>query len=112
METSVRPTAAHSAKPVTAHSEGCDLPNYEAIGVPTTVAAALAAMRFRDRSTDQICTIPDKDWTKFLAWAEGRQVALTIAGLWDDGFPARERALLGQSSEAFRARMVRIREAL
>ncbi len=112
METSVGRTAAHSAKPATPRSEGCDLPDYEAIGVPTTVAAALAAMRFCDRSTDQVRTIPDKDWPKFLAWAEARQVALTIAGLWDDGFPARERALLDRTGEAFRARMLRIREAL
>jgi MFS family permease len=112
METSVGSPAAHSAKPVTPQAEGGDLGDFDQRGVPSHVAAALEAMRFSHRSTDRVRTLPSKDWLHFLTWTEARQVALTIAGLWEDGFPARERALLARSSEAFRARMLRIREAL
>ena len=112
METSVGSAAVHSAKPVAPQAEGGDLPDFEALGVPSHVAVALEALRFRNRSTRRVRLLPSKDWPHFLTWAEARQVALTIAGLWDDGSPARERALLARSSEAFRVRTLRIREML
>ncbi|MGA7414722.1 MAG: MFS transporter [Bryobacteraceae bacterium] len=112
METAVGSAAIHSARPIAPQVDGGDIPDYEASGVPLTVAAALEAMRFCNRSTNRVRTLPSKDWQHFLTWTEARQVALTIAGLWEDGSPARERTLLARSSEAFRARMLRIREAL
>ena len=111
-ETSVRKPATVSADPVASKALDANLPDLHELGVPSHVAAALEAMRFSHRSTNRIRALPSKDWPRFLTWAEGRQVALTIAGLWEDGFAERERVLLARSGKAFSARLVRIREAL
>jgi MFS family permease len=92
--------------------EAGELPQYEAIGVSTFVAAALEAMRFRDRSTERLRNIPPHQWPDFVAWAEVRQVALAISGLCGDMLPPSEWALLARRSAAFRSRMSRIRADL
>ncbi len=112
METSVQTTKSHAGEQSTTHDPASVIPDYEALGVPITVAAALEAMRFCNRSTERVRTIPTKQWASFLAWAEARQVALTIAGLWDDVSPTEECALLARSSGAFATRLWRIRDAL
>lgn len=112
MKASIESAVVHSARLDAPQAGGGDLADFEDLGVPAQVAAALEAMRFRSRSNIRIQTIPYEHWPKFLAWAEARQVALTIAGLWEGSAGARERALLSRSSEAFRVRMLRIHETL
>src|SRR5271165_6183029 len=112
MGSSARIAKALPDEAVAPQTAGDDLPDYEAVGVPPTVAAALEAMRFCNRSTRRVRLIPTRDWPHFLSWSEARQVALTIAGLWEGDLQARERALLARGSEGFSARMSRIREAL
>jgi Uncharacterised nucleotidyltransferase len=112
IETSAGTVTVLRTNRVAAKAIDDDLPESEKLGVPSHVAAALAAMHFSNRSMTRIRALPSSDWPRFLTWAEGRQVALTIAGLWNDSCGERERALLARSAKAFGARMVRIREAL
>jgi MFS family permease len=112
METSARGPEAHPGRPATPCGEEGEFPDYAAEGVPTAVAAALKALRFCDRSTDQLRNIPAAEWPDFVAWAESRQLALTIEGVCGDRLPATERALLARRSESFLERMLRLREAL
>jgi MFS family permease len=109
METSVRSTATLPITPIASEMEAGEPPEYEALGISTPVAAALEAMRFRDRSTERLCNMASSDWPDFVAWAEVRQVALAISGLCGDMLPPGERALLDRRSAAFISRMSRIR---